>query len=205
MFVLHIILMREMRGMRNLVRFVGVGVVAAGTVGGVIFASTAFAAPPSAEKPDFRASPAAETQDVEPALSCEAVRSLDQAAQERASVARSAIAGPEQWPPWRPGFEPNAPRPEPPIDPTTGLPKGHGQPPMLESRNVPTIADVGERPCGDVVEKIRSIEISGGGWICYLEDGRYASALTADAPEPLTSTEGRDELCRTFGFARSVQ
>lgn len=116
------------------------------------------------------------------------------------------IPRPEQWPPTKPGFERDAPRPEPPIDPNTGKPKGGDAAQASSSRaEASNSLDLGERPCGAVVEKIRTDTVEGGGWLCYLEDGRYAAALRVDAIEPIDSQEKRDNLCRINGFARSVQ
>ncbi len=180
--------------MRKLVGFVGAGAVVAGVLGGAIFATAGSATPLAIQQ-------VVETEDRAAALSCDMVRGLDKAAQ-----ARGISPGPEQWPPTQPGFERDAPRPEPPIDPTTGKPKGEGAAP-LERSGISNSPDMGERPCGDVVEKIRdSVVVAGGGaWICYLEDGRFASPLAVDSVKPIDSREERDNLCRTFGYARSVQ
>ncbi|MQP33539.1 hypothetical protein GEO20_16390 [Rhodococcus erythropolis] len=178
--------------MKKLIGFVGAGAVAAGVLGGAIFATTGSIAPTAIQQ-------VAETEQAAPALSCDTVRGLDKAAQ-----ARGVTPGPEQWPPTQPGFERDAPRPEPPIDPSTGKPKG-GDVAPLSLEEVDNSPDMGERPCGEVVEKIRASTVQGGGWICYLEDGRYASTLHIDAPKPIETREQRDNACRTFGFARSVQ
>ena len=181
--------------MRKLVGFVGAGAVAAGVLGGAIFATAGSTAPVAIQQ-------VAETEDAAPALSCDTVRALDKAAVQ----ARGVVPGPEQWPPPQPGFERDAPRPEPPIDPSTGKPKGEGSASLARSE-ISNSPDMGERPCGAVVEKIRAaVAASGGGtWICYLEDGRYASPVAVDAVKPIETREERDGLCRTLGYARSVQ
>lgn len=181
--------------MKKLAGIVGAGALAAGILGGVLIAT-----PDSPEPVGIQ--PVAETEDVASALSCDTVRELDRSA----SQARGVIPGPEQWPPTQPGFERDAPRPEPPIDPNTGEPKGGAAAVAPLSRSeISNTPDMGERPCGEVVEKIRAGAVGGGGWVCYLEDGRYASTLHIDAPKPIETREGRDSACRTFGFARSVQ
>ncbi|MBM4653709.1 hypothetical protein GS462_25525 [Rhodococcus hoagii] len=181
--------------MKKLAGIVGAGALAAGILGGVLVAT-----PDSPEPVGIQA--VAATEGVAPALSCDTVRELERSA----AQARGTIPGPEQWPPTQPGYERDAPRPEPPIDPNTGEPKGGAAAtaPLARSE-ISNTPDMGERPCGEVVEKIREGMVGSGGWICYLEDGRYASTLFIDAPTPIETREQRDSACRTFGYARSVQ
>lgn len=179
-------------------RLAGVGVV-----GGLALAGAIAVAGPSsmADTPDE----SAEAHSLQPTLSCEESRELDDAAAQFASQRRSAIPGPEQYPPFDPEFDPSAPPQPAPLDPTTGKPKGIDAPPLAARPDysplarASTMSAASARPCGEVVTKIREEAKQNGAIVCFLADGRYASELMVDAVGEVNP----DEVCQHFGYARS--
>lgn len=149
--------------------------------------------------------PSSNTTMLGSSLSCAESRSLDIAAERNATSRGARVPGPNHYPPSQPGFDPSEPPQPAPMDPTTGKLKGASAEPLEKRPDYSNAAaedqarkSADERPCGEVVDKIRMSAKDQGGIVCFLEDGRYASTVMVDSirePNP-------DEICRHLGYAK---
>lgn len=210
---------REMGARKRIL--VGAGVLIAVAAVGV--SGAALLSSPQPGTPAGGLQLVSQSKDVEPALPCDVVQNLDQQTQERAATSRGSVPGTELWPPIQPGFDPNEPPPATaPIDPDAGVPKDQLEqeiPPeaLEEIQRMESELSRGaaaQRPCGDVVEKIREQTLqSPHGTVCYLADGRFGSSMLIDMipADPTAPIDVRppqevfDSICQSNGFDRSYQ